>query len=157
MVELVQQLEPACQQAGHVFVASVSRLLERLLGKLLNRTAAGKYTYNRSPTRSRIYLQGKNKLIIRQPSTGGKGWFPPAASHPCWLGAECNRQPACISHALRAPQAPSRYGAQPKSRLAFRDISRAANRVRINGRSRRLHPCSSLFIALPWTYFSRIY
>ncbi len=32
MVELVQQLEPACQQAGHVFVASVSRLLERLLG-----------------------------------------------------------------------------------------------------------------------------
>jgi hypothetical protein len=39
MVELVQQLEPACQQAGHVFVASVSRLLERLLGTSMNSTA----------------------------------------------------------------------------------------------------------------------
>ena len=38
MVELVQQLEPACQQAGHVFVASVSRLLERLLGTSMNLT-----------------------------------------------------------------------------------------------------------------------
>ena len=33
MLELVEELEPACQEAGHVFVASVSRLLERLLGK----------------------------------------------------------------------------------------------------------------------------
>jgi hypothetical protein len=66
MVELVQQLEPACQQAGHVFVASVSRLLERLLGKLLNRTAAGKYTYSRSrlPPELKKILRGKNKLII---------------------------------------------------------------------------------------------
>jgi hypothetical protein len=33
MMELVDELEPACQEAGHVFVASVSRLLERLLGQ----------------------------------------------------------------------------------------------------------------------------
>ena len=34
MLELVEELEPACQEAGHVFVASVSRLLEHLLGKV---------------------------------------------------------------------------------------------------------------------------
>jgi dedicator of cytokinesis protein 3 len=33
MLELVDELEPACQEAGHVFVTSVSRLLERLLGQ----------------------------------------------------------------------------------------------------------------------------
>jgi hypothetical protein len=33
MVDLVQQMEPACQQAGQVFIGSVSRLLERLLGE----------------------------------------------------------------------------------------------------------------------------
>ena len=32
MLELVEELEPACQEAGHVFVASVSHILERLLG-----------------------------------------------------------------------------------------------------------------------------